>query len=266
MLTSLKAESAELRNATRLAQLATSSIDGFKLMLAEKLKIENQMKGKYSVPRLRWIKAIKRVLIQNYANKVRKRLGLSTEDVEDGASVDKFDVTASGKIAFAHHGMIPASMSMDGAESISSDSMDDQSLYSISFDQAGLHGHELPTIKNGRRRRNKSHHHKISFLHQDSLPSLDVHMSAKQIFQTAPLTPSKSMSTIQQRRSLDNSHFTTFENLLPTIPIHDEYGERRAPSLLESYHNISQRIQTSSSVPMLTTNSRSIRTVRMTIS
>jgi hypothetical protein len=241
-------------------------------MLAEKSKMENQMKGKYSLPRLRWIKAIKRVLVQNYVEKVRKRLGMESEDGEEDASVDKFDATSSKK-TLLHHG-IPSSMSMDGAESVSADSTDEPSLHSISFDHASLHSHDLPNIKNARKRRNKSHHHhhKISFLHQDSLPTIDMQGPVKQIFQTAPLAPSKSLSSIQQqRRSLDNSHFAssaataTYENLLPTIPVHDEYGEGRVPSLLESYHNISQRIQISSSVPMLA-NSRSIRTVRLTIS
>lgn len=71
----LEVESLELKRATRYAELATSSVDGFKLMLAEKMKIESEMKKKFSVARLRWIKAINRVLVQNYVEKVRIRLG-----------------------------------------------------------------------------------------------------------------------------------------------------------------------------------------------
>jgi hypothetical protein len=72
----LEGETAELKKATRLAELATSSVDGFKLMLAEKMRLENEMKKNYSLPRLRWIKAINRVLIQNYIVKVKIRLGI----------------------------------------------------------------------------------------------------------------------------------------------------------------------------------------------
>lgn len=71
----LEIENAELKRATRLAELATSSVDGFKLMLAEKMRLEIEMKKKFSPARLRWIKAINRVLIQNYVQKVRARLG-----------------------------------------------------------------------------------------------------------------------------------------------------------------------------------------------
>lgn len=74
-LDQLEAENAELKRATYLAELGTSSVDGFKLMLAEKMRLENEMKKKFSVPRLRWIKAINRVLVQNYVHKVRVRLG-----------------------------------------------------------------------------------------------------------------------------------------------------------------------------------------------
>eukprot|EP00599_Poterioochromonas_sp_BG-1_P009676 CAMPEP_0173136304 /NCGR_PEP_ID=MMETSP1105-20130129/2407_1 /TAXON_ID=2985 /ORGANISM="Ochromonas sp., Strain BG-1" /LENGTH=405 /DNA_ID=CAMNT_0014048467 /DNA_START=21 /DNA_END=1238 /DNA_ORIENTATION=- len=73
-LDQLEAENAKLKLATYLAELGTSSVDGFKLMLAEKMRLENEMKQKFSVPRLRWIKAINRVLAQNYVEKVRVRL------------------------------------------------------------------------------------------------------------------------------------------------------------------------------------------------
>lgn len=71
---SLKASAEELKRATKYAELATSSVDGFKLMLAEKLKLESEMKRMFSPARLRWIKAINRVLVQNYCAKVRLRL------------------------------------------------------------------------------------------------------------------------------------------------------------------------------------------------
>jgi hypothetical protein len=55
-------------------------VDGFKAMLAEKMKLELEMKKRYTVARLRWIKAINRVLIQNYVQKVKVRLGLCTPE------------------------------------------------------------------------------------------------------------------------------------------------------------------------------------------
>jgi hypothetical protein len=62
-------EAVALRRATRAAELATSSVDGFKLILAERKK------WKLLAPaRLRWIKAINRVLIQQYVEKVRIRV------------------------------------------------------------------------------------------------------------------------------------------------------------------------------------------------
>lgn len=70
----LKSESNALAQATHFAELATSSVDGFKLMLAEKMRLELEMKRKYSVPRLRWINAINRILVQNYVAKVKIRL------------------------------------------------------------------------------------------------------------------------------------------------------------------------------------------------
>jgi hypothetical protein len=73
-LTSLRSSAEELKQATKYAELATSSVDGFKLILAEKIKLKNEMKKRFSVARLRWVKAINRVLVQNYCEKVRKRL------------------------------------------------------------------------------------------------------------------------------------------------------------------------------------------------
>lgn len=81
-LNSLKASAEELKRATRYAELATSSVDGFKLMLAEKMKMEQDMKSRYSPARLLWIKAINRVLVQNYCDKVRARLEPKVERPE----------------------------------------------------------------------------------------------------------------------------------------------------------------------------------------
>lgn len=69
-LTTFNNEAQALRDATHYAELSSSSADGFKLALAEKLRMKRLM----SLPRQRWLKAIQRVIIQNYVEKARKRL------------------------------------------------------------------------------------------------------------------------------------------------------------------------------------------------
>jgi hypothetical protein len=69
----LLAESKALQNATRLAELATNASANFKAMIEEKRRIDAEMK-KLSPARLRWIKAINRVLIANYIENVKNRL------------------------------------------------------------------------------------------------------------------------------------------------------------------------------------------------
>lgn len=73
-LNSLKASSEELKRATNYAELATSSIDGIKLMMAAKLEMERAMRQNCSEARMRWVKAINRVLTMNFVEKVRARL------------------------------------------------------------------------------------------------------------------------------------------------------------------------------------------------
>jgi len=70
----LHAETMRLQQATKMCELVTSSVDGFKLMLAEKMRLEREMKAMYSEARLRWITAINRVLVQNFIAKVHDRL------------------------------------------------------------------------------------------------------------------------------------------------------------------------------------------------
>lgn len=62
-------ETAQARQATHLASLAISSVDGFRIFLTHRLQWKN-----YSAARIRWIKAINRVLTQNYVEKVKARL------------------------------------------------------------------------------------------------------------------------------------------------------------------------------------------------
>lgn len=70
----LHAETMRLQQATKMCELVTSSVDGFKLMLAEKMRLEKEIKAMYSEARLRWINAINRILVQNYIAKVHDRL------------------------------------------------------------------------------------------------------------------------------------------------------------------------------------------------
>lgn len=69
----MQVENAALRNATRLAELTASATENFKLMMEEKRRIAAEMRT-FSNARLRWIKAINRVLIQNYIAAATRRL------------------------------------------------------------------------------------------------------------------------------------------------------------------------------------------------
>jgi len=69
----LQTESAALKNATRLAELATSATENFKAMMEEKRRIALEMQA-FTPARLRWIRAINRVLIANYIENVKTRL------------------------------------------------------------------------------------------------------------------------------------------------------------------------------------------------
>jgi hypothetical protein len=69
----LQSESAALKNATRLAELATSATENFKAMMEEQRRIAQEMRA-MSKPRLRWIKAIRRVMTLNYIANAKKRL------------------------------------------------------------------------------------------------------------------------------------------------------------------------------------------------
>lgn len=70
----LNGETLALQQATRMAELVTSSVDGFKLMMAEKMRLEAEMKATFSDARMRWVRAINRVMIQNYVAHLHERL------------------------------------------------------------------------------------------------------------------------------------------------------------------------------------------------
>jgi len=69
----LKSEQINLMEATRLAELLASSSDAFKVMLEEQRRRSDVLKA-MSKYRLLWIKAIDRVLRQNFIEKVKSRL------------------------------------------------------------------------------------------------------------------------------------------------------------------------------------------------
>jgi len=66
----LKSESYALNRFTHFAEVIASSVDGFKLMLAEKI----QLKSRVSTVQWRWIKAINKVMIQIAVAKMKFRL------------------------------------------------------------------------------------------------------------------------------------------------------------------------------------------------
>lgn len=96
-MNSLKTSAEELKRATRYAELATSSVDGFKIMLAEKMKLESEMKRRYSPARLRWIKAINRVLINNYCDIIRARLDAKASEKPAAAAGLTITTSFSGQ-------------------------------------------------------------------------------------------------------------------------------------------------------------------------
>lgn len=66
MLNTVHAETDQLREATHLAVLSTCTLDKF--------RFTQRVQAQYSPARVRWMKAINRVLIQNYVRGVTKRL------------------------------------------------------------------------------------------------------------------------------------------------------------------------------------------------
>lgn len=74
-MNSFKNEADALRRATHLAEITSASADGFRTALAERMRLQRKM----SLPRQRWVRAVHRVVIQNHVAMVRRRL----EDIEE---------------------------------------------------------------------------------------------------------------------------------------------------------------------------------------
>jgi len=73
-LAKLRRETNNLVVETSYADMAINSIEGIKNAMSEKLKLELELKRSYSIPRLRWVHAINRVLIQNYVKRATIRI------------------------------------------------------------------------------------------------------------------------------------------------------------------------------------------------
>lgn len=81
-MSELRSDTFHLQQATNFAEMTTSSVDGFRHALADKLLLKNQ----YPLPRLRWIRAINRVMLQNYVAKVKARLEAVAKLAKDRSS------------------------------------------------------------------------------------------------------------------------------------------------------------------------------------
>jgi hypothetical protein len=75
----LRIDAMKLKQETRLAEIAASSKDGLKQMMAERRRQDQLAREKFNSVRLRWMKAIRRVIVQNEVAKVRVRLGFDNE-------------------------------------------------------------------------------------------------------------------------------------------------------------------------------------------
>jgi hypothetical protein len=255
--TQLEGETAELKKATRLAELATSSVDGFKLMLAEKMRVENEMRKNYSLPRLRWIKAINRVLVQNYIVQVKIRLGIPVLTARTESPTER----SRPKIF---------------RRSI------DNSLLEGAKEVGGGRSPHLPSINRP---------NQLSMLHNNN-GSAALLNTTSSLPVLSPLNHQH--STIEKRRRrragegnsgsnggkyLTRKSYDVFPFPSPTLsPIDPAKGpslscashDSAVPSLLQSYHTASQKFIPTVSVPTLAElrdrdyNSSDIRTMRLT--
>lgn len=69
MIAAMRNINEEATNVRHMALLSTSSVDGFRMTLAQRMKWAS-----YSPARLRWVRAIHRVIVQLYVEKVKNRL------------------------------------------------------------------------------------------------------------------------------------------------------------------------------------------------
>lgn len=244
LLHDLQNSAKELKKATRLAELATSSVDGFKLMLAEKIKIENELKRKYSPARLKWIRAINRVLIQNYVEKVKIRLGISADPQLQSVSLDQAEA-------------------QNGQEVILDKKMNSK-FSRRSFSGFLTEKHENFPAINRPSQLNVLHHnglHHSNSALNEHLPSLNSPMNnsdglsssrkrnralvTRRSFHNEMLPPNPKTTITSPTHAEKIAHLEPLRHqpLSPTIDKQLSFSSDKlaVPTLLESYHHISQQ-------------------------
>ncbi len=246
----LQNESLALQQATKMAELVTSSVDGFKLMMAEKMRVELEMRRKCSVPRLRWIKAINRVLVQNYCEIVRARLdrmaadeALRLEEAEalQGKTAKKQRPKVLRRsIDNSQLSHLPSLKGPGGpAEGLS------VGLASVSSD---AHKSHLPAL-----------------LSPTAIASSGMTQSERRRPRASSNLGDKEKKTALTRKSFGQEHYPQYsrservaDTAAPDPAAHQAAGP---PSLIKSYNSISQKVLQPLSVPAGTGESRSIRIV-----
>lgn len=219
-LAHLKNESKALKSATRIAELATSSVDGFKLMM-EKKRLEKELLNNYSSARLHWIRAINRVLIQNYIEKVKVRLikmGLYQEEAEEIVEVPmKPPVTPPGQKS--------ARRTIDNSMLMKSES------------QSGIGLRVNVTLPS------------VTPLGHAQMPLAAVKSPLNQQEANKRRLRSHKLNTVQQRRSLNNEMFNSVINgsqqpSAKEAPVNMfSAHDCTAPTLMQSYSNVSGKLQ-----------------------
>jgi hypothetical protein len=248
-LKNLKTEELALKSATRLAELATTSVDGFKLMLAEKMRLEQEMRSRYSAARLRWIRAINRVLIQNYVQKVRGRL------ISLGMMTDEGDITGQGTLSqiqtqtHAIHSHIPPIHHSRRTRNKTIRRTIDNSMLAINGDPNNLSAdgmtttYSLPSIALSPQQQAQS---------QTQTQQIQAQTSA--LTSHGLLTKRRERSNKAVRRSLNNEMFQSVLNnkekqRSPSFLWNNPDGS--APTLMQSYNQVSQRIDSNTPIVML---------------
>lgn len=147
MLRSIQSDALEIRQATQLAVLSTSSIDGFRMTIAQRMKWMD-----YSPARLRWVRAIHRVVVLNYVSKVRERI----EEIETLQAARKraarlnvrgkssnHDANEKNKDDIPRPRILRKSVVVEGSDNQRSGG---KSLKAFSSDSADIKGLSLPCI------------------------------------------------------------------------------------------------------------------------
>lgn len=236
-LNHLKLEEDALKSATKLAELATSTVDGFKLMLAEKIRLEQEMRKRYSINRLRWIHAINRVMVQNYVKKVRVRLiamGMWREPVasESSSSSHHGPLGSRFHIPPIHIPLPSRAHSMNNMKVVRK-TLDNSLLSELNGNASNLAAsHSLPNIAASQQ--------------TTALPAIQgatgINIKRRE--------RSNKVEAARARRSLNTEIFNAVVNKEKRSPTyHNPDGP--APTLMQSYRQMSKRLEPVTPVAML---------------